>query len=51
MIIPLATLPRIAPKPLVIIINKPCADERIFELVEVSTNSEPEILKKSKAIP
>ncbi len=43
--------PKTAPKPLVIIINNPCAEERILEFVDVSTNKEPEILKKSKAIP
>ena len=48
---PEVKLPKIAPIPLVIIINKPCAEERFFESVFVSTNNDPEILKKSKAIP
>jgi hypothetical protein len=41
----------IAPKPFDIIMNNPCAEERILESVEVSTNNEPDILKKSNAIP
>src|SRR3954462_901251 len=48
---PLILLPKKAPKPLLIIINKPWALERIFGSVDVSMNSEPEILKKSNAIP
>ncbi|MNU07851.1 hypothetical protein D3C72_2536300 [compost metagenome] len=51
MIQPDAKLPTTAPKPFVIIINKPCAELRIRDVVEVSTNREPEILKKSNAIP
>ena len=51
MIMPLVQLPNTAPNPLAIIINKPCADERIFGLVDLSTNSEPDMLKKSNAIP
>ena len=38
-------------KPLVIIMKTPCAEERISRLVSFSTNSEPEILKKSNATP
>ena len=48
---PLPKLPKIAPNPLVIIMNKPCAEERILESVVVSTNKDPEILKKSNANP
>ena len=48
---PLILLPRKAPTPLVIIINKPWALDLIFASVVVSTNNDPEILKKSKAIP
>jgi hypothetical protein len=48
---PLIILPSQAPTPFVIIINKPCALDLILESVVVSTNKEPEILKKSNAIP
>ena len=41
-------IPRTAPKPFVIIINKPWALDRVLASVVVSTNKEPEILKKSK---
>jgi hypothetical protein len=48
---PEVKLPKTAPKPFVIIMNNPCADERFFGSVLVSTNKDPEILKKSNAIP
>src|SRR3954466_8821532 len=48
---PLALLPSQAPTPFVIIINKPCALDRMLASVLGSTNKEPEILKKSNAIP
>src|SRR5690606_41992168 len=41
----------VAPNPLDIIIKTPCALERIFLSVSLSTNKEPETLKKSNAIP
>src|SRR5690606_11904567 len=44
-------LPIIAPNPLVIIINKPWAEERIEGSVALSTYIEPDTLKKSNAIP
>ena len=49
--LPLTTPPRIQPKPLVIIRNIPCALARISGLTSFSTNTEPEMLKKSKAQP
>ena len=49
--IPLRELPRIAPNPLVIIINNPCALALFSFGTFEFTNKEPEILKKSKAIP
>ena len=48
---PAAYEPKKAPKPLVIIIKTPCAEERISRLVSFSTKSEPEMLKKSNATP
>ena len=48
---PLAYPPMMAPSPLVIIKNNPCALARMEELASCSTNNEPEMLKKSKAIP
>ena len=43
--------PMVAPRPLVIIMNTPCALLRIFSSVFWSTKSEPLMLKKSKATP
>ena len=48
---PLIVLPNQAPTPFVIIINNPWALDLIDASVVVSTNNDPEILKKSKAIP
>ena len=48
---PLAYPPMMAPNPLVIIKNNPWALARMEELVSCSTNNEPEMLKKSNAIP
>ena len=48
---PLTALPRIAPTPLVISMNNPCALARIRGSLCCSTNSDPEMLKKSKAMP
>ena len=48
---PAAYEPKKAPKPLVIIMKTPCAEERISRLVSFSTNSDPEMLKKSNATP
>ena len=42
---------KIAPKPLVIIIKRPCAEDLVLDVVSDSTKSDPDILKKSKAIP
>ena len=44
-------VPMVAPKPLVIIMNNPCALLRMLMSVSLSTNKEPETLKKSKATP
>ena len=41
----------VAPKPLVIIINRPWAELRISISVSLSTKREPLMLKKSKATP
>ena len=44
-------MPIVAPRPFVIIINSPCAEERVSASVFWSTNKAPEILKKSNATP
>ena len=44
-------MPMDAPIPLVIIMNNPCALERMLLSVSLFTNSEPEMLKKSNATP
>ena len=44
-------VPIMAPKPLVININTPCALERIDASVSLSTYREPDTLKKSNATP
>jgi hypothetical protein len=48
---PLSILPKKAPNPFTIIINKPCALALISGPICVSTNNEPDILKKSNAMP
>src|ERR1043165_2402246 len=50
-IYPLVVLPSHAPAPFVIIMNNPWALALMLESVFVSTNRDPEMLKKSKAIP
>ena len=48
---PLAYPPMTAPSPFVIMKNKPCALALVSGFVSNSTNKEPEMLKKSNAIP
>ena len=48
---PATIMPKDEPRPLVIIMNRPWAELRMLTLVSWSTNNEPLILKKSKAIP
>src|SRR5690606_14959573 len=48
---PATRLPSTAPMPLVISMYRPCALARILGSACCSTNSEPEILKKSNAMP
>ena len=45
------SVPIVAPKPFVMITNSPCALERMPRSVSLSTNSEPDMLKKSNATP
>ena len=48
---PAARVPMVAPKPLVIIMNRPWALERMSSAAFCSTYREPEMLKKSNAMP
>ena len=48
---PAARVPMVAPKPFVIIINRPWALERMSSAAFCSTYREPEMLKKSNAKP
>ncbi len=45
------SVPMAAPNPFVMSMNKPCALERLDGSTSLSTNREPEMLKKSNATP